>query len=178
LAACFFKGGTSFPRPGWALSVGFLAASRARPHFVIGAVGIIGHVEIHHETVAGQRLRLEVAPGRIGFFSGQRIRKRQEESMGAGVKGQFRLLSIYSKPEFAVAGIGLGLTGRGLDDDLFVFGKFSSSTSSSQIVVFVKIIQSHENPVSVRVSRGFADGWQRNRLCWRGSQLVGPYYLQ
>src|SRR3972149_8931174 len=81
-----------FPGPNWHVEAIFRGRQRARPHLVVSAVRVIGQVEIHQETVTRQGVRFEIAPGGIGFFSGESIHKWKEESMLAGVKGQLCFL--------------------------------------------------------------------------------------
>lgn len=80
---------------------------RAGPHIIVGAIGVISHVEIHKEILTWQRLRLQITACGIRFLASERINEWQEKSILVLVNGQFSGLSIHLKFEPPIPYIGL-----------------------------------------------------------------------
>lgn len=84
---------------------------RAGPAFVIGAVRIVGIVEIYQKPATAQCLRLQITASRVGFCSDQRISEGQEKLMTGTVNRQLRCLPINRKAESTEAHIILHVAG-------------------------------------------------------------------
>ena len=67
---------------------------RAGPVVVIGAIRVVGQVEVDHHPPIGQQFRLKVAPRPVGLLARQSVGEGQKERVAVGVERQRRLLPL------------------------------------------------------------------------------------
>src|SRR3989304_6147102 len=87
---------------------------RARPVFVVGAVGIVGEVEVDEQAAVGKGLRLEIAAGAIGLLPGERVGEGKEEAVLVVVEGERGLNSVDLETDAAESLVRLQVAGRRL----------------------------------------------------------------
>src|SRR3972149_111806 len=125
----------------------------AVPHFVVGAIRVVGYVEINQEFPVGKLLWFQGAPGAIGLIAGQRVNEQEKDPVGTVEQGEFGRLALDFKSKPSKARVGFHIPGGGGHLHLFLFWEGSHLHFEAQIWILREIGEGSETSPLFRGQR-------------------------